>query len=246
MAILFILLLGLCVGSFIGAYTYRLPRGISIVRGFNGRSICPRCKKQIAWFDNIPVFSYLFLGGKCRNCHKAIGLREPLIEIGTGLAFAAGFLLLPIKEFLFLLPVLSILIAIFVIDLEHQIIPDELIFVGLAIVISAFLIFGFKDLFLYLLAGLSASVFLLAVNLATRGRGMGLGDVKLAIFIGTMLGPSQSLIWMFLSFVIGALVGIILMGVGHARLKTKIPFGPFMVIGFFVALLFGDKLLNLL
>src|SRR3990172_8718504 len=123
---IFFLILGLAVGSFLSAYTWRWPRGISIAKG---RSICPKCKKQIAWYDNIPLFSYLILGGRCRNCHKKISLRYPLIEFSTAVLFILvvnllggfgklGFLLT--TSYLLLA---TILIAIFIIDFENQLIP---------------------------------------------------------------------------------------------------------------------------
>src|SRR3989344_2966290 len=126
-----IFVFGLAIGSFLSAYTWRWPRGISIAKG---RSICDNCKKQIAWYDNIPFFSYLILGGRCRNCRKKISLRYPLIEVSTAILFVVTVCLLgglgrlgfPLTAYYLLLT--AILIAIFIIDLENQLIPDGLVF----------------------------------------------------------------------------------------------------------------------
>ncbi len=229
LALFFWGILGLVVGSFIGAYTYRYPRGISIAKG---RSFCPKCKKKISWFDNIPIGSFLFLKGKCRRCGKKISLRYPLIE----LAGAIGFVIFAPN--IFLIFVFSVLLAIFVIDLEEKIIPDELVFAG---VFAAFLVFLLTDFNFYasLLAGLGAAGLLLLINLVTRGYGMGLGDVKLALFLGMLLAPTEAMLWLLVSFLFGGAVGFSLLILGKARLKQKIAFGPFLISAFFVVLIWG-------
>ncbi len=238
-----VLVLGMILGSFLSAYTYRLPRNISIK---NGRSKCPRCKKTIVWYDNIPLFSYLFLGGKSRCCKKNISLRYPLIEFGTGLMFLLTYLVnLSCKQsvfcsdtsvmgtlaVLFYLFIIFVLIGVFVIDLEHQIIPDELVFVLLSVVFGMVLV-RHEDLYLNLLSGFGASMFLLFLNLFTNGKGMGLGDVKLAIPLGMVLGWPSTFIWLTISFVLGAIVGVFLIIIGKAQFGKHIPFGPFLVMGF--------------
>src|SRR5260221_14472708 len=118
----FLGILGLVIGSFLSAFTYRFPRDISTAKG---RSKCPRCGSLISWYDNIPLFSFILLSGKCRNCQKPISIRYPIIELTTAVVFVVvGFNILN-------LVLACILISIFVIDFEHQIIPDELIFIGL-------------------------------------------------------------------------------------------------------------------
>lgn len=222
---------GLVIGSFIAALSYRLPRGISIKRG---RSFCPNCKNKISWFDNIPVVSYLILGGKCRSCKKRISSRYPLIELST------AFIFVLVGQSPFILFISSILIAVFIIDWEQMIIPDELVFIGLA---ATFLYkLGGSDLYLSLLTGFACAVFLLLIHLITLGKGMGLGDVKLAILTGTVLGPHLSPIFLLASFLTGGVVAAILLVTGRARLKQKIAFGPFLVAGFFIAQLFGRNI----
>src|SRR5260221_2583759 len=218
----FLGILGLVFGSFLGALTYRFPRSISIAKG---RSVCPKCKKEIGWYDNIPLFSFLLLGGHCRNCHEKISIRYPLIELVTAITFiVVGFNLIN-------LVLVSVLISIFVIDMEHEIIPDESVFFGLFI----FLINSNFNLNL-LLPGFLSAIFLLVLNIITKGKVMGLGEVKLALLLGTMAGPNLFLNWLFFSFATGAVVGILLVIGKKATMKQKIAFGPFLIIGFLLAL----------
>lgn len=222
--------LGLALGSFISAFSFRSPRGISFIKG---RSLCPRCKSQIAWYDNIPLLSFLLLSGKCRNCKKKISLRYPLIELATGL----GFVLIGLNIYLFIFLVLE---TIFIIDVEHQIIPDELVFL---VFLVALLVPSAYSLFSSLLAGFLCASFLLLIHLATRGRGMGLGDVKFAVAGGLFVGLKLSFVWLLLAFLTGGLVAFILILVKGAKLKDKIAFGPFLVVAIPIAVLFGDRLL---
>jgi len=168
--------LGLVVGSFIGNYTYRAPKGKSF---FLGRSICDSCQVNLSWFDNIPLLSYLILRGRCRNCQRKISSRYPLIELATGLLFVGIFLALKPQAvtLAFYLLVVSGVVGVFVIDLEEQIIPDGLVFFLLTVTFLFLLIFS-STLFTHLATGFLAATFLLCLHLATRGKGMGLGDVK--------------------------------------------------------------------
>lgn len=230
-------LIGLVIGSFLGALTYRLPRKISIAKG---RSICPNCKKTIHAYDNIPLLSYIILGGKCRNCKHKISLRYPLIEAVTALIFVAiGFNIINLFF-------ATILLAIFVIDLEHQIIPDELVNIGLAALILILLVTGSEELFPRLLSGFLSGSLILLLNLITKGKGMGLGDAKLALLLGSFFVPPFFLVWLFFSFASGAAVGVVLILGGISKLKTRIAFGPFLIIGAILAMLYGASFLNLI
>lgn len=252
MTVLLFTLFGLLVGSFLGALSYRLPRNISIAKG---RSLCPNCHSVISWHDNIPAFSYWALGRRCRNCKKEISPRYFLIECST--AFLFGLVALTYPGFIvpnltwlsaltafglpFVIFLLSLFILIFIIDIEHQIIPDIIIFWGIAITLAALFLTGSNPLFENLFFGTVGSLFLLSVFLLTKGRGMGLGDVKLSLLLGIILGE-KVLICFFTAFLTGAVVGIILMMTGKAGPKTKIAFGPFLVFGFLIAFLFGNVL----
>jgi leader peptidase (prepilin peptidase)/N-methyltransferase len=243
-------ILGLVFGSFISALTWRYPRRISVNKG---RSICPRCKNQIRWFDNIPLFSFFVLGGKCRNCKKHISLRYPLIEAVTAIGFVAigdfvstlqGQTLQGVYSIIIFLILFLILEAIFIIDLEHQIIPDSFVFAGLFVSATYYLLMpSAYSLLPRLSAGFLSATILLLIHLITRGRGMGLGDVKFAVLGGLLVGPQLFLIWLFLAFLTGALVGIILILGKKAGLKSQIAFGPFLILAIPLALLYGEKIL---
>ena len=260
---LLVFILGLVVGSFITAYTHRTVRGKSVAKG---RSICPSCKHKISWYDNIPLFSYLLLGGKCRSCRRRISIRYPLIEISTALVFVLvknayhqcalgansilpsstaicfwkeglGLLLLP-----YLIFVVSALIALYVTDIEEQIIPDTLSYSLFAITLAMLIVVSPDDLFFRLFFGIFLSFSFLILHIITLGRGMGLGDVKLVLFAGMFLGFKLSLVWIFLSFVIGASVGVLLILASKAKFGKQIAFGPFLIVSFFLIVFFGDFL----
>lgn len=246
----FLILLGLAIGSFLGALTYRWARGLSIAQG---RSYCDICETKLSWKDNLPVISYIILLGKCRNCRGKISPRYPLIEIFTALSFLFVFVNMEtIKQnlawveslpypvlVLYLLIIASLLVTIFVTDYEHKIIFDEIVFIGIIVTLVAFLISDSPLLYANLLAGFLSSLFLLFITFITRGRGMGLGDAKLALFLGLNAGLINSATFLFFSFLVGAIVGIILLIFGRARLKQEIPFGPFMIAGYCLMLLWG-------
>ena len=234
------MLVGLVVGSFVAAFTYRLPRSVSWV---GGRSFCDRCGKKISWFDNIPLVSYLLLLGRCRSCKKKISLRYPLIELTTALGFVAVSYFNYPAYFYFLIP---ILICIFVIDLEHRFIPDGLVFFGIVLTFFYFILIDKNTIYLNLLSGFIPAFFLLFLHLITRGKGMGLGDVKLAILGGLVLGWPYFVVWLFLSFIIGAVVGIVLIFAKKASFGKKIPFGPYLVISFWLTMICGNWFLAFL
>lgn len=238
--IIFILAIGLALGSFLGALTHRLPGKESFV---SGRSRCPRCGAQIRWYDNIPLLSFLLLGGRCRSCGRKISLRYPLIELASAIGIL-GIYVLDLESPIFLILILLLTISIFVIDLEKKIIPDELIFLGFGLTILALLLGWGNNLYLHFLGGFASSLFLLLIHLVTRGKGMGLGDVKYALFAGTFLGFPGAVSWLFLSFLTGAGVGVILILVGRAKLGKHIAFGPYLTASFLVTAIIGESLVK--
>jgi prepilin signal peptidase PulO-like enzyme (type II secretory pathway) len=233
----FLFIFGLIFGSFITALSYRYLKRISNIKG---RSFCDNCKKQLGWRDNIPLLSYILLNGKCRNCKTKISLRYPIIELATGIGFVLiGLQIIPLILF-------CMLEIIFIIDLENQIIPDDFIFAG--IFLFLFFLLSTDSLFLFsnLLAGFVCASFLLLVHLFTRGRGMGLGDVKVAVLGGMIVGLPLFPIWLFTAFLTGAATGIILIIGKKAGLKSKIAFGPFLVISIPITLLWGQKIIDII
>lgn len=250
-----LLLLGLAIGSFVGAVTWRLKKSIPISKG---RSFCDNCKTQINWYDNIPVFSFLFLKGRCRHCHQKINPLYPIIEIIFAISFLGVWFFLPsIKNnisflnlnFLvlpYLLFVISLLLGIFVTDFKYQLIFDQMSF-GLFIgTILLMLLISYGNLYAALFSGFLAGSFLLLINLLTKGRGMGLGDVKLALFGGVFLGLPLLPIWMSLSFVIGAIVGLFLILFKKTEFGSHIAFGPFMIVSLILCSIFGKLISSLI
>lgn len=225
-------ILGLIIGSFISAISYRIPRNLDFVKG---RSFCDSCKKSLFWYDNIPLFSYLFYRGKSRCCSKKISIRYPLIELVSAFGAVILFVLSPhLFAIRYTLYVISL--TILVIDLEHQFIPDELSW----LVFVLFLLNPIPyTLYASLFAGFFFAFLVLLINLATLGRGMGLGDVKLALALGTWLGLLNGWRWLFVSFVIGGIVASILLLLKKAKMKTKIAFGPFLIVSFWLISLFS-------
>lgn len=249
---LLLFIIGLFIGSFLGAYSYRLPKGISIAYG---RSFCPKCKVQINWYDNIPLLSYLLLKGKCRNCNKKISKREPIIELITGIVFSALYLRtnlclvddvsqicslnvnlksITLPFFLF---VFSVIILISVIDYENKVIPDALVFFLFGVSFFIILLFSVPDMYMRLFSGFAVSSFLLFLNLITNGKGMGFGDVKYVIPLGFLVSWPGTFIFLTSSFIVGGLVAFILLMLGKAHIGKTIPFGPFLSLGFLICIL---------
>jgi len=225
--------LGLIFGSFIAAFTYRYPRRLSVKKG---RSFCDVCKTPLSWYDNLPVLSFFLLWGKCRVCKKRISFRYPLIELITMAGFlAVGFNLFPLIVF-------CLLAIIFILDYENKIIPDEFVFWGMFF--SLFLIN--ESFYGNFFAGFLMASFLMLIHLVTKGRGMGLGDVKFAVLGGMIVGPGLSAIWMFLAFLTGAIVAIILILVKGAKMRDQIAFGPFLVLAVPITLIWGEKIIQVL
>jgi len=252
----FIPLFGLAVGSFLNCVIYRLERGESFLEG---RSYCPHCRHILNWPDLIPVFSFLILKGKCRYCSQKISWQYPLVELATALIFLLLFLqanvTLPflvtlgnIYIMVYLLLISCFLIVIFVYDLKHFIIPDKIIYPAIAIALIfnfQFLIFNQFSIFKFsILSAIGAAIFFLAIVLISRGRWLGIGDIKLAFFIGLFLGFPNILVALFLAFLIGAIIGLGLVISGKKTLKSEVPFGPFLVTGTFLALFWGQNLIS--
>lgn len=245
--LIFIFIFGAFIGSFLGVIIYRLPRGESIVRG---RSHCDHCKKSLTALDLIPLFSFFFLRRKCRHCGTKLSWFYPLVEIITGTLFVLTVLLVQENfqlqiDLLFHLFIISCLIIIFFIDLKHSIIPFSIIFPAIIISLLYILFVESNVLGNHFFAGLGAFLFFLLLFLITRGRGMGFGDVVYVFFMGLLLGFPQIVVGLYIAFVSGAVVSLILVGLKLKKLKGGIiPFGPFLVLGTLIALFWGQELVN--
>jgi leader peptidase (prepilin peptidase) / N-methyltransferase len=246
--------LGLIVGSYLNVVIYRLPRGISTVLP---RSRCPECGAAIRPFDNLPVLSFLLLGGRCRACRERISWRYPLVEAATAALFVACFLRFGTSlEALAAALFGSLMLALAIIDLDHMMLPDRLTYPGIALGILLQPLLPWARLWdgpWGALAGgaLGALVgggVLIAVWLAwyfiRHEEGLGLGDVKMLAAIGAFLGWQGALVALFFAALSGAAVGLVLMASGSLHAKSKLPFGTFLAIGGMVALFAGEPLVR--
>jgi leader peptidase (prepilin peptidase)/N-methyltransferase len=260
------LLFGLIVGSFLNVCIYRLPRYLSVARP--RRSYCPYCNSQITWYDNIPVLSFLLLGGRCRNCGGRISARYPAVEVLTGVLFAIagysyGLSLVSIKACL----AAALLIGLLFSDLENFILPEEFTWGGLAagLILACFLPLndGTAAALLWLLGldvqGAAASVADAALGAAApagllwiggalyekiRGReGLGFGDVMMVAMMGSLFGLRGNLMALIIGSVLGSITGLTyLWATGKDPATTHLPFGTFLAIGGLVVLFAGGWL----
>lgn len=243
------------IGSFLNVVIYRLETKESIIKG---RSHCLECGVVLKWYDNIPLLSFIFLRGRCRFCGQKISWQYPIVEIATASLFLLifNFKFLIFKQFLifnfidliYLWFIASVLIIIFAYDLKHYIIPDKIVYPAIVVsgiwyLVSGILIRNTKyELRDTILGAVLTALFFFLIVLITKGKGMGLGDVKLAFLMGLALGWPSILIALFLSFMSGAIVGIGLIAVGKKGLKSQIPFGPFLSASAIFVLVFKDYL----
>lgn len=242
-----IFLYGLIIGSFLNVCIYRIPREESIAFP---SSHCPTCSTSLKWYDNIPLFSYLSIKGKCRYCGSKISIQYPAIEILNAIIFIILFYYFHFSlDFVFYALVSSVLVVITFIDLKEMIIPDVLVLIILILSV----LYKTLNYFLYnipfntigsilglLIAG---GIFLLIIVLSKGG--MGGGDMTLIAALGFILGVKYILLTIFISFLLGAVMSI---GLLVTKVKTKkdpIPFGPFIILAFFIVVLYGEQLINI-
>ncbi len=240
----FAFVFGAVVGSFLNVCIYRIPAGESVV---SPRSRCPRCGSLIRWYQNIPILSWLFLRGRCANCRTRISPRYVLVEALTGLLFV-----LVLRDFRihWATPVFWVFIALLVtitfIDFDHQIIPDVISLPGIVIGFGASFLLpwvSWSDSLLGILLG-GGSLFLVAVGyeFLTKKEGMGGGDIKLLAMLGAFLGWKAVLPIIFVSSLLGTLVGVPLMLAKGSDGKLAIPFGPFLAAAAVIWLFWGEFL----
>lgn len=243
----FVVLLGLIVGSFLNVVIYRLPLEKSIVKP---RSQCTNCGSQVAWYDNVPVLSYLLLRGRCRKCKTKISLRYPLVELLTALLFTAALVRFGFGTLLFVrdLPFLALLVAITFIDLDHRIIPDELNIAGAVIGLStAYFVPGFGLIQALMGAALGFGLFYsmaFAYEKLKGKSGLGGGDIKLLGMLGTFVGFQGVVATILVSSILGSVIGLTYAYFNREKemLQVAIPYGPFLVVGALYSYLIGDLL----
>ncbi len=235
---------GLLVGSFLNVVAHRLPRGESIV---SPGSRCPACGAPVAFFDNVPVLSWILLTGRCRTCRAPIAVRYPLLELSNGVLWALVFWrALSWCDFVSGALLCSVCLALLAIDTDFQILPDAITLPGIAAGLAlSFCAVSRTPLQALLGAALGAGGLFLVAFLyekAAGQEGMGLGDVKMLGMIGAFLGPAGVLVTILAASLSGSIVGIALIVLRGGDGKTRLPFGVFLALGAIAAWFFADPL----
>lgn len=252
---IFALTFGLCIGSFLNVCIYRIPNGFSIV---HPRSFCPGCQAPIAWYQNIPVLSYLVLRGRCHRCRMSISPRYPLVELLTGVLFVAVW-----NRFgpdpltlIFCIMISGLIVATFV-DVDHMIIPDSVSLGGMAFgVIASALVPALHatdtmlSSFIHSIIGLvggAGSLWLVSIigRWAFKKDAMGLGDVKLLGAIGALLGLPGVVYTILVSSLAGTILGLIMIALGGHKWRSHLPYGPYLAAAAVSWVLGGDQLWNM-
>lgn len=241
----YLILVGLAVGSFLNVCVHRLPLGQSLN---SPPSRCPHCDYRLRWVDNIPVVSYVLLGGRCRKCRARISIRYPIIELvtmGLFVLHAAVFGLTPL-----LIPRLLFacaMVVLFAIDLDHHLLPNAITLPGIAVglIASAVLPPGIIDALIGVLVGGGVLWLIGEAYFRYSGQeGMGGGDVKMLAMIGAFLGWKLVLVTLVLSSVLGSIIGLLVIVARKGGMKYALPYGTFLALGALVASLAGDSIVN--
>jgi leader peptidase (prepilin peptidase) / N-methyltransferase len=236
-------LIGLVIGSFLNVCIHRLPRRTSIV---SPGSQCPQCGYVLRWYDNVPVLSYVLLGGRCRGCKARISVRYPIVELITMAVFVAHGLVFGID--IILVPRLLFacaLIVLFAIDLEHHLLLDVITLPGIVVGLAFSLLLppGIQSAIIGVLVGGGVLWLIGEAYYRYAGQeGMGGGDVKMLAMIGAFLGWKLAVLTLVFSSLAGSLVGLLVIATRRGGMKYALPYGTFLAIGALVASLFGDQI----
>lgn len=251
-------ILGLIIGSFLNVVIFRL----NTKKSFGGRSACMSCQNKLSWFELIPLASYIGLLGRCRNCKTKISIQYPLVELAVGIIFAAFFIKFQdifflsaygfAAQYAYYTLFFSLLLVVATYDLKHKIIPDVLSFIlGVVSFLGIFLFdsagvllpYWHMPALLQFLAGPLVALPFALLWLVSRGTWMGLGDAKLAVSLGWLLGISVATSGIVLAFWIGAGAGLLLLLIPQKyKMRSEIPFAPYLAVGSFLAFLFNLNL----
>lgn len=239
----FVTLVGLCIGSFLNVCIHRLPLKVSVVRP---PSRCPGCGSLLRWFDNVPILSYAVLGGRCRSCRTPISLQYPIVEAVTAAIFLLHFWVLgPTPLFVVRVAFACALLVLFVIDLEHQILPDAITLPGIVagFACSWFLPPGPVMSILGIVFGGGLLWAIAEIWLRLRKvDAMGFGDVKMLAMVGAFLGLKLVVLTFVLASMMGGVVAGAMLATRRADLATRVPFGTMLAVAAFVAGLYGEAI----
>jgi len=235
---------GLIVGSFLNVCIYRLPRRESLNWP---SSHCTACNRPLAWYENVPIVSWLALRGRCRTCGAAVSVMYPLVELVTAVVFVGSVLVYGVTLLMVVRMVFACaLIVLFAIDLRHRILPNVITLPGIVagFAASLFLPPGWVSSLIGLLAGGGVLFAIAEVYYRTRGReGLGMGDVKMLAMIGAFLGWPHMLLSLIIASLSGSVIGVALIVSGRGGMQAALPFGTFLALGALVAAVAGDAML---
>ncbi len=241
MIFVFVFIFGLALGSFLNVVINRLGSDKSALKG---RSVCPHCRAVIAWYDNIPLISFAILGARCRSCHQKISWQYPLVELGTAIALVLLYFRFDIMPTFWGYALFTaFLIIIFVYDLKTYLILDRVSVPAMGIACIVSILLG-RDVVSLLLGATLGAGFFAAQFFLSGGTWVGDGDIRLGAVMGLMLGWQLLLVALFIAYVIGAAVGIVLLASRRKQASSQVPFGPFLTLATFVTLLYGQELLT--
>jgi leader peptidase (prepilin peptidase) / N-methyltransferase len=249
MFIIFLFIFGMIFGSFINCLVYRLHSEKTIM----GRSFCPKCKHTLGFLDLFPMFSYIFLGAKCRYCQKKISPQYFLMELFTGIVFAFGYWFYFIYNLglennilllAFYLLIMIFLIIIFLYDLKYYVVLDAVVWPAIIVAfLFNFLVLGVNLSSLLIAGAIGASFFGLQF-IVSKGKWIGGGDILIGLLAGFIVGWPNIILVIFIAYILGSIIGVILLSVKKKEWSSKVPFGPFLVFSVWLVMLFGDVILN--
>jgi len=248
LVLIFVFSFGLIIGSFLNCLVWRLRTGESLL----GRSYCLKCKKQIAWYDNLPVLSFVLLKGKCRQCGGKISWQYPIVELTTGVLFVLAYYLnyeLRITNYELIIQLLrdwfliSAMMVIFIYDLRWRLILDVVTLPAGLVVLILNLALGFS-LWNLLVSGIIGSGFFLLQFLISGGKWIGGGDIRLGLLMGLALGWPGVIAAIIISYFLGSLVGLGLIAAGKKRWGSEIPLGVFLAAGTIIDLFWQERILD--
>jgi len=236
---------GAVIGSFLNVCIFRLPHGLSVIWP---SSACPACHRPLCWFENIPIASYIVLGGRCRTCRQPISVRYPIVELTTAAMFAAGWWYFGPGVLLASRLLLGCaLIVLFAIDLEHQLLPNSITIPGVAVgfAFSFFTDPGWWSSLLGILVGGGTLYLIAEVYYRLRHEeGLGMGDVKMLAMIGAFLGWKLTILTLAMASVTGSLIGVAIIVTERGGMKYALPFGTFLALGAVIAASVGPSLID--
>lgn len=233
---------GLAIGSFLNVVIFRIDDLKSIL---NTRSRCLHCQKAIKWYDLVPLVSFVLLRGKCRKCRADLSWQYPVVEFATALTFLALFLKFGLSwATVFYCVIFALLIVIFVYDVKTQYILDIFSWPVLIISLLGGWYFGKFDLINILYGVLVGGGILALLVIISKEKWMGMGDIIIGSALGALVGFPRATVLIFLAFIIGSIVGLVLIAFKKKGIKDAVPFAPFLIIAAFIALLFGQHMID--